>query len=176
MSKKEALSQFQTRLADLLQSAQGTARADSANWLAVEIAEARFMFPLEDSGEIFPWLEPQPIPYTKDWFLGVSNLRGSLCGVVSLAQYFDMPISAEIPGTTKSLQDRRLIGFHPSLELNTVLAVDRLAGLKSRQQMTGTQVANQYLDPQGMLWQEIDLRTLAQDPAFISIAQSFESH
>lgn len=171
MSKKEALSQFQTRLAGRLQSADAGGGGEAANWLAVEIAGIGFIFPLNYSGEIFPWFEPQAIPYAKDWFLGVSNLRGALCGVVSLAKYFDLPSASDLLEATKTQQDRRLIGFHPSLDLNTVLAVDKLVGLKSRHQMAETDVANQYRDQQGLIWQEIDLRLLAQNPAFISIAQ-----
>lgn len=171
MSKKEALSQFQTRLAGRLQSAEEAGGGESANWLAVEIAGLGFMFPLNYSGEIFPWFEPQAIPYAKKWFLGVANLRGALCGVVNLAKYFNLPNAIEFQDATKTQQDRRLIGFHPSLDLNTVLAVDKLVGLKNRQQMAETEVAGQYLDQQGLVWQEIDLRTLAQNPAFISIAQ-----
>ncbi len=171
MSEKEALSQFQTRLAGRLQSAEGNAGTESAIWLAVEIAGVGFMFPLNYSGEIFPWFEPQAIPYTKEWFLGVANLRGALCGVVSLAKYFDLPATMDSQDMTKIQMDRRLIGFHPSLDLNTVLAVDKLVGLKNRQQMTGTDVAGQHRDQQGLVWQEIDLRMLAQNPAFISIAQ-----
>jgi hypothetical protein len=37
--------------------------------------------------------------------------------------------------------------------------------------MTDTDAANQYRDQQGAIWQEVDLRALAQNPAFISIAQ-----
>jgi hypothetical protein len=64
-----------------------------------------------------------------------------------------------------------LIGFHTSFDLNTVLVVDRLVGLKNRHQMTDTSTASQYRDQQDVVWQEVDLRALAQDPAFISIAQ-----
>mgnify|MGYP000367219750 CR=1 FL=1 len=172
MSKKEALSEFQSRLTGRLQSADDAGGHANAHWLAVEIAGLGFMFPLSHSGEIFPWFEPQPIPYAKDWFLGVANLRGALCGVVSLAKYFNLETISVSAETTKTItQDRRLIGFHPSLDLNTVLMVDRLVGLKSRLQMTDTDTANQYRDQQRMVWQEIDLRALAQDPEFISIAQ-----
>lgn len=172
MSKKEALSEFQSRLTGRLQSADDAGGNANAHWLAVEIAGLGFMFPLSHSGEIFPWFEPQPIPYAREWFLGVANLRGALCGVVSLAKYFKLELGDSSAGAMKApTQDRRLIGFHPSLDLNTVLVVDRLVGLKSRYQMTDTDAANQYRDQQNAIWQEVDLRSLAQNPVFISIAQ-----
>lgn len=173
MSKKEALSQFQSRLADRLQLAgHADGRAAAANWLAVEIAGHGFILPLSQSGEIFPWAEPQTIPYAKDWFLGVANLRGALCGVVSLSKYLDMESTyKETEMTKNALSDRRLVGFHPSLDLNTVVVVDKLIGLKNRHQMTMTERKDQYKDELGAEWQEVDLRLLSQNSAFLSIAQ-----
>jgi twitching motility protein PilI len=58
-----------------------------ASWLAVEAAGRKYLFPLTQSGEIFPYAATQPVPYTQAWFLGVANLRGGLYGVVDLASY-----------------------------------------------------------------------------------------
>jgi twitching motility protein PilI len=174
MSKKEALSQFQSRLAGRLHSIDKKDGDATANWLAVEINGHGFILPLNQSGEIFPWSEPQSIPYTKDWFLGVANLRGALCGVVSLSKYLDLKPQRQVnadSGVAASLQDRRLVGFHPSLELNTVVVVDKLIGLKNRDQMQPSGVENQYQDGQGVRWLEVDLQILSQDPVFINIAQ-----
>lgn len=173
MSKKEALSQFQSRLADRLQMAgDASGRALAANWLAVEIAGFGFVLPLGQSGEIFPWSEPQAIPYAKDWFLGVANLRGALCGVVSLSKYLGLESADQETEPLKNvLSDRRLVGFHPSLDLNTVVVVDKLIGLKSRDQMTVAEGVDRYKDEQGAYWREVDLQLLSQTPAFLSIAQ-----
>jgi twitching motility protein PilI len=141
----------------------------SANWLAVEIANEGFVLPLGQSGEIFPWCEPLPIPYTKEWFLGVANLRGALCGVVSLAKYLSMEPDA---GEQKlNVQDRRLVGFHPSFELNTVFIVDKLIGLKNQGQMQTTDQANRYRDSSGRVWRELDLEKLSKTATFVSVAQ-----
>jgi len=165
-TNKDALYQFQSRLSNRLHSTEEHSTA--AHWLAVEVSGSGFVLPLSQSGEIFPWAEPHPVPYTKNWFLGVANLRGALCGVVSLSKYFQLDSSM---GRTKSsLLDKRLIGFHPTFELNTVLVVDRLAGLKSREQLIATDVATRYQDQQGRDWQEIDLRLLTHDASFVSIA------
>jgi twitching motility protein PilI len=169
MQKKEALSQFQARLADRLARSGVEREQSSANWLAVEIAAEGFVLPLGQSGEIFPWCEPQAIPYTKEWFLGVANLRGALCGVVSLSKYLQLPPTTDSPKA--SLQDRRLVGFHPSFDLNTVFIVDKLVGLKSQGQLTPTGLANQLRDSQGKLWRELDLEELSKTVAFINVAQ-----
>ncbi len=173
MSKKEAISQFQSRLTSRLQSAGKNGDDGTANWLAVEIAGAGFVLPLSQSGEIFPWSDPQSIPYAKEWFLGVANLRGALCGVVSLSKYFDLEHQIHTrSGVIKTvLQDRRLVGFHPSLDLNTVVVVDKLVGLKSRDHMQPTGIENLYQDEQGAQWREVDLQLLSKNPTFISIAE-----
>jgi twitching motility protein PilI len=169
MQKKEALSQFQTRLADRLASTGIEREQSSANWLAVEIANEGFILPLGQSGEIFPWCEPQPIPYTKKWFLGVANLRGALCGVVSLTKYLDFQSYSE--DFKVSLQDRRLVGFHPSFDLNTVFIVDKLVGLKNQGQMEATGQESEYRDNQGKIWRELDLEELSKATDFINVAQ-----
>jgi twitching motility protein PilI len=169
MQKKEALSQFQNRLADRLASTGIEREQSSANWLAVEIANEGFVLPLGQSGEIFPWCEPQPIPYTKEWFLGVANLRGALCGVVSLTKYLDLQSDSE--DSKVGLQDRRLVGFHSSFDLNTVFIVDKLVGLKNQGQMEATGQESQYRDSQGKIWRELDLEELSKTAGFINVAQ-----
>ena len=60
------------------------ADAAPAAWLAVEAGPHHCLLALGDTGEIFPWTVPQPVPHTLAWFLGVANLRGGLYGVARL--------------------------------------------------------------------------------------------
>ena len=76
MSNKQALREFQSRLAERLQSARTTGVA--ASWLAVETGDLRLLFPLSHAGEIFSWTDVQRVPYVQPWFMGVANLRGGL--------------------------------------------------------------------------------------------------
>src|SRR5205085_11138200 len=85
MANREALRELQSRLASRLQAAR--TEGVQAGWLAVEAAGGKFLFPLAQSGEIFPFAAPQEVPYTQGWFLGVANLRGGLYGVVDLASF-----------------------------------------------------------------------------------------
>ncbi|MDI9335354.1 MAG: chemotaxis protein CheW [Cytophagales bacterium] len=175
MVKKDTLSQFQSRLAGLLQSAnQGGGGVAAANWLAVEIAGHGFILPLSQLGEIFPWAEPHLVPHAKDWFLGVVNLRGALCGVVSFEQYFGLKSTqnqSDQDAMKTISQHQRLVGFHHSLELNTVVVIDKLVGLKSKDQMKPTDLDHQYQDSQGLIWREVDLHLLSQDSSFLNIAK-----
>ena len=85
MANKQALREFQSRLAERLQSARTSGVA--ASWLAVEAGAARLLFPLSHAGEIFSWTDVQRVPYVQHWFMGVANLRGGLSAVVDLASF-----------------------------------------------------------------------------------------
>src|SRR5947199_8206412 len=85
MANKQALRDRQRRLADRLQAARTEPLAQS--WLAVECSSRGFLFPLREAGEIFPLAPMVPVPHSHRWFLGVSNLRGHLHGVVDLADF-----------------------------------------------------------------------------------------
>ena len=117
MANRQALRELQTRLAERLQLArtQGVA----ASWLAVETGKQNYLFPLAQSGEIFPWGPLHPVPYTQAWFAGVANLRGGVFGVVDLASY----VSGQAPTVKNELlrSDSRLISLNSALDVNCVL-------------------------------------------------------
>lgn len=172
MAKKEALRELQSRLAERLQAARTQQRGRS--WLAVESAARGFLFPLKEAGEIFALAPLVPVPHTHRWFLGVSNLRGHLHGVVDLAGFLGVKAEATAPGQTQA----QLVGFNQSFDLNCVLLVDKLAGLRSEEQLTReeddttprpTFVGARYRDASGRTWQELNLAALAGDESFLRI-------
>ncbi|MGH8832072.1 MAG: chemotaxis protein CheW [Polaromonas sp.] len=174
MANRQALRELQTRLADRLQIArtQGVA----ASWLAVEAGGRKYLFPLSQSGEIFPWVNTQPVPYTQAWFAGVANLRGGLFGVVDLASYVSG--QAPPPKTELARSDSRLVALNSALEVNCALLIDKLAGLRNQEAFSDFSekapdapefFGNQYVDPNGATWQEINLQLLAQQAHFLTI-------
>ena len=174
MANKQALRELQTRLAERLQVArtQGVA----ASWLAVQADEQNYLFPLSQSGEIFPWTAPQPVPYTRDWFVGVANLRGGLFGVVDLAGLSgNKPQRAR---TEVARAESRFVALNTALEVNCALWVDRLSGLRNQSMFRDFSerandapeyFGNRYIDFKGAAWQEINLQQLAQQAHFLSI-------
>ena len=76
MANREALRELQTRLASRLQAAR--TEGVSVAWLAVRVGGRNLLFPLGQSGEIFPLSSLQVVPYARDWFRGVLNIRGCL--------------------------------------------------------------------------------------------------
>ena len=170
MANKEALRELQSRLAERLKAAQTQARTKS--WLAVECSSRGFLFPLRDAGEIFALGPMAPVPHTHTWFLGVSNLRGHLHGVVDLAGFLGVK-SAEV-----GRDQARLVGFNQALEINCTLMVDKLSGLRSEDQLTPEPsdavarpafVGGRFRDAAGRLWQELNLAELAGDETFLRI-------
>jgi twitching motility protein PilI len=170
MANKEALRELQSRLAERLSAARTQERGKS--WLAVECSGRGFLFPLREAGEIFALAPLQHVPHTHPWFLGVSNLRGHLHGVVDLAAFLGVK-------TTEASRDQaRLVGFNARFELNCALMVDRLSGLRSEGQLApeaDTPTARPafvglcYRDADGRRWQELNLAELASDDAFLKI-------
>ncbi len=170
MANKEALRELQSRLAERLSAARTQERGKS--WLAVECSARGFLLPLREAGEIFALAPLQPVPHTHRWFLGVSNLRGHLHGVVDLAAFLGVK-------TGEVARDQaRLVGFNPRFELNCALMVDRLSGLRSEDHLTPVAddhtprpgfVGLRYRDAAGRLWQELNLAELAGDEAFLRI-------
>jgi len=174
MATKQALREFQSRLAQRLQTAQSA--GVTASWLAVEAGGERLLFPLSHSGEIFPWSAVQRVPYVNDWFLGVANLRGGLSGVVDLGA-----LLGGRPGqrrTDADLAQCRLVAFNPILETNCALLVDRLLGLRTTEAFMASDApdtaapayhGHAYTDADGASWQEINLQALSQHPSFLDI-------
>ncbi len=176
MAKREALREFQSRLAERLKAARTS--GVTASWLGVEAAGQRYLFPLSQSGEIFPWGHTQPVPYTQPWFVGVANLRGGLFGVAHLGGFVSQ---AERPlhVTVESARAQaRLVALSPLLEVNCAILVDRLVGLRGVEAFaTSTPAADDapeyfgtsYTAADGSQWQEINLQSLARQPRFLSI-------
>jgi twitching motility protein PilI len=175
MANREALRELQNRLASRLQAAR--AEGVQAGWLAVESAGRNFLFPLSQSGEIFPFTAPQGVPYTHAWFLGVANLRGGLYGVVDLASFVSgqPPVQRSDAGHAEA----RLVALNALLEVNCALLVDRLAGLRNTEAFVTSSPAPEgspeyfgsgYTDASGAFWQEINLQSLSQQPQFLSIS------
>ena len=174
MANREDLRALQTRLAERLQVARTQGVAPS--WLAVEAGGSKYLFPLGQAGEIFPWVATQAVPYTQSWFMGVANLRGGLFGVVDLASYVSGQSAAV--KTDFARKESRLVTLNAALDINCALAVDRLAGLRKQEAFSDFSAktpdapdffGHQYVDDNGAAWQEINLQTLAQQAHFLTI-------
>ncbi|MFY8019416.1 MAG: chemotaxis protein CheW [Inhella sp.] len=170
MGNKQALREFQQRLAAKLQAAR--TQTQTARWLAVECAGLGLLLPLKQAGEIFSPVPLTTVPYTEPWMLGVANLRGGLHAVVDLAQFLglrDQPLSP---------QEGRLVSINSELNINCALWVDRLLGLRSDEQLQAPLAIDgqrphfavgERDDEFGRRWQLLDLDLLARFEPFLNI-------
>lgn len=173
MAKKEALRQLQQRLALRMQQARDEPRA--AAWLAVQVAGQGLLLPLAQAGEIFDLPAVVAVPHTRAWFVGVANLRGGLHAVVDFGAFLGLPAQAAGAGRDHA----RLVALNTTLGLNCALLVDKLAGLRQRDELqalpeeAGERPAfagARWRDAGGAVWQEIDLSALAADAHFLAVA------
>jgi twitching motility protein PilI len=180
MANREALRELQTRLASRLQAAK--TQGLSVSWLAVRSGGGNFLFPLAQSGEIFPLAGLQVVPYVQPWFCGVVNLRGGLYGVVDLAAFLQDPAGGALPKPAAMVPGApapSVITLNAALEVNCALLVDALAGLRNAEAFADATPApegspeyfgNRYTEPGGDHWQEINLQALSRLPRFLSIS------
>lgn len=168
---RSSLIEFQGRLASRLQAAQ-LAQTES-RWLAVVAGSQRILLPLAQSGEISAYEPPAGLPHAQPWFVGLVNLRGALCGVIDLAAF----LGARQPGAARAGPQSRLVQFSPRLEINAVLLVDQLVGLRTAGQFVVEEnaqpAAETWLGPSlrdtaGLSWRELNLAALAEDPRFLA--------
>ena len=181
MANREALRELQTRLAQRLSAAR--TETPKRSWLAVECAGLGVLLPLASAGEIFPLGPLTPVPHTEAWFLGVANLRGGLHGVVELAAFLGL----RAPLALEALREQsRIVAFNPAQGAHCAVLVDKLAGLRSTNQLTAEGSAEAgsnapaesrpvfagtlWRDADGRRWQEIDLSALARNRRFLAIA------
>ncbi|PTT90340.1 chemotaxis protein CheW [Pelomonas sp. HMWF004] len=174
MANRTALRDLQQRLAERMQAAREQTLI--ANWLAVECGGVGLLFSLKQASEIFAPVPIKAVPYAKPWLAGVANLRGGLFTVVDLAVYLGLrePLLNRNPSSQS-----RLVSLGSDLNLNCALLVDRLAGLRSDEQLP--LAAEQprgplprfagalRCDETGRQWQEIDLEALSRQDNFLHI-------
>lgn len=185
MSNKEALRELQQRLAQRMQAAREQ-QAPGAAWLAVECGGQGLLFSLKHAAEIFTPVPLKPLPYAKPWMMGVANLRGGLFTVVDLAVFLGLrqpqaPGSAEARANAGQQGQARLVSLNPDMNSNCALLVDRLAGLRSEEQLKPVPLTAaeqeerprfaglRMLDAQGRSWQQVHLDALSKHEQFLQV-------
>jgi twitching motility protein PilI len=177
MANRQSLKELQERLARRLSAARS--EVATASWLAVEAGGQRYLMPLVQSGEIFPWTTVQEVPYTKPWYVGVASLRGGLQGVIDLGALLHRSGPVLAPVSERVSSDSRMVSLHTALGINAVLLIDRLLGLRNPAMFSAVDerlsdapacFGHRLIDAQGQAWQELDLQALSNEPEFMAIA------
>lgn len=170
--RRTRLREFQSQLVERMQAAQSGVDTH-VNQLGVLIGETRWLLSLQEAGEIVSVGAITPVPWTQDWFLGLTNIRGNLISVADLARFHGN-------AATAIDKDCRVVAFAPSLSFNGGLLVSRVMGLRNLDEMTLQEDPVQleapgvrprrYVDRDQQAWQHLDLAALLQDSRFLHIA------
>jgi len=168
MSRRVSLKEFQEGLANRLKAA-ATESAPSAR-LGFEAGGVLWLAKLDSSGEVLQVPEIQRVPLTRDWFLGVANIRGALFGVTDFGAFLGGPATARGP-------ENRLLLIGQPVGMNCALLVTRLAGLRNVGEYSAEHSATgaawsaaTWRDKEGRLWRELDAPQLLAHRDFLEIA------
>jgi len=172
------LKEFQARLTERLREV-GSA-PDLAARLGLMIGEQRWLVDLSEAGEIVPVPDLiAPVPLTRDWLLGLVNLRGALFTVVDLQRFAQL-------GRTDAGKESRLLALSGRLNFNAAILVSRMLGLRNvasmrpdddpseAQAFGGARpawVGRTLVDVDGKRWHELDLARLASANEFLMVGR-----
>ena len=164
------LRSFQQELASRL--ATKTAAQVESSRLGLVCAGERWLVRLADAGEVIAVPQIVKVPLTRNWFLGLANIRGSLYSVIDFAAFL-----GHEPVARTGLARLILLNSRTG-ELNAGIVVERVAGLRNLAELTALPSidgapewhAQRWADAEGNAWQEIDLGALARDPAFLQVS------
>lgn len=85
MARSAGLREFQENLARRL--ANAAAHETLRSRLAIESGDLLWLLPLPDAGEVMPVPRLCRVPLTRRWYNGLVNVRGTLHGMVDLADF-----------------------------------------------------------------------------------------
>jgi twitching motility protein PilI len=168
-ASKLDLRQFQQELATRL--ASKTAAQVESSRLGLACGGEQWLLRLADAGEVIAVPPIAAVPLTRDWFLGIANIRGNLYSVVDFTRFLGRQ-------PTPAASHNRLVLFGPRTgELRAGLVVSRVLGLRNRAEFAAAAPAaeapawygQRWMDAEGNAWQELDLARLARDPGFLQV-------
>jgi len=172
--RRERLRDFQSQLLERMQIAR-TSDVISSNQLGVMIGQTRYLLNLRDAGEIVSVGHISPIPLTRDWYLGLLNLRGNLIGVIDI-QNFQGQQKIEMGPDCRVVAFSSSLGFNAGLLVSKVLGLRNVAEMSIQQDASDSQTENQsawlrqsYVDNNNHIWYELSLAGLIQNGDFLHI-------
>ena len=171
VGRRTRLREFQAQLVERMQAARSGVDT-RVNQLGVMIGRNRWLLNLQEAGEIVSVGAITQVPLTRDWFLGLTNIRGNLISVVDFARFQDQ-------APTLVDKDSRIVAFAPALSFNSGLLVSRVMGLRNVAEMKlhsdapaaeeKAWMAQRYVDNESHIWTELNLSLVVQDPQFLHV-------
>jgi twitching motility protein PilI len=173
MARKSALNlhAYQQDILDRLKRAQEAAGEASSSRLGVRVGDKNCLLSMNDIAEALPVPQVTVIPHTREWFLGMANVRGVLYGISDLA-------ALNGGGLSRATRDSRILLAHSRFGMNVAFLISQLAGLRNIEEMLPLKdvipeapwLSRQYRDTQGQEWVEVDVRMLLNQQEFLQVA------
>ena len=120
MSTSTSLRDYQRTLSARLVNPDA---AQSASKLGIQVGATRWLVDLADTAEVIPAPALAQVPLTRNWFLGVTSVRGNLYSVVDFRGFTEGV--ATVPG-----EHSRLLLLADKYRIYSGLLVDRILGLE----------------------------------------------
>src|SRR3546814_252288 len=92
--RRTRLREFQTQLVARMQTAR-SGEDTRRNQLGVLIGDRRWLLNLQSAGEIVSVGAITKVPLPQPWFLGLTNIRGSLISVIDFAHFMGLPPTSD---------------------------------------------------------------------------------
>ncbi len=173
--RRHCLYEFQAQLSEQLQRARSEQNAVIRR-LGIVIGAHHCLLELGEAGEVVPSQDITPVPWTHSWFLGLTNLRGHLIGVVDIAAWLGLP-------PTLIDRDCRVVVLAPALGMQCGLLVSKVTGLRdlrslqsvseqSPPELLNAWSSGTFVDESGRHWTGLALTRLMREPRFVQTAQS----
>lgn len=169
-SKRGWLHEFQALLLERMEAARGGSGMRDSR-LGVLVGERHCLLDLREASEIASLMPITKVPLTKDWYLGLANVRGNLVGVVDLARF--LGDHAQRHG-----KENRVIVVAAGLSGTSGFMVSRVLGLRyieeMRPQTNDASAADLgagkcYLDHDHREWREISLAAIIGNARFLQV-------
>lgn len=167
--QSQKLREFSAQLAERLKAAPNTPVQPLR--LAVRIGSDSYLLDMSTAGEIVATSDIAPVPWTRPWYRGLTNVRGRLVGVVDLQELSGRaPLPAE--------QSQQLLVFGPALKVSAGILISRAFGLRNIRELEELGKAanaalpweaSRYRDLDGTVLTELDLPRLVAAEVFSSI-------
>lgn len=139
--------------------------------LGIRVANKNYLVSLADISEVVAVPEVKKIPLTRDWLLGIANVRGNLAAITDLARFLGENVQ-------QISSDSRVLLAHARFGVNAGILIERLIGLRDvntmqlQQDILGEHVwqSKTYQDENKEDWQEINMEALMAEKEFLQVA------
>jgi twitching motility protein PilI len=169
--KNGRLRDFQKQLLERMNAARNGAHTHEGR-LGIIVSGRHCLVDLREAEEIIHPMPITTVPLTKDWYLGLSNVRGNLISVIDLDRFCGAAPQARG-------KDSRVIVLRSGQAGMCGLLVAGVLGLRYPQEMALQEVdsdipswlcGHHYLDQGLRVWSEVSLAAFADDARFMEVA------